>query len=397
MKKTLFSLLSILVISNIYAQEEQQTVTTGIEDRVITTAVPFLLISGDARASGLGDQGVATSPDAFSQQWNPAKFAFAEIQNGVGVSYVPYLRELVSDINLGVLSYYNRLNERSAVAGSLRYFGQGEVELRDTPEQQPRIEEPNELGLDLTYALRLSERFSMAVTGRYIRSDLRIGINGDGQAANSFGVDISAFYQSEEIAYSDFDGRWRGGINISNIGPKIKYDDAGQENFIPTNFKAGAGFDFILDGDNTVGVYGEINKLLVPTPPVLYENVETDQLTEESEQALEDYENTSSFGAIFSSWSDAPGGFSEELKEITWSLGAEYWYRESFAFRLGYFNESEVKGFRKFVTLGAGFKYNAIDIDASYLFSTAKAVNNPLEGSLRFSLTFNFGEDYNER
>ncbi|HIO25843.1 MAG TPA: type IX secretion system outer membrane channel protein PorV, partial [Flavobacteriaceae bacterium] len=236
---------------------------------------------------------------------------------------------------------------------------------------------------------------------RYIRSDLRIGINGDGQAANSFGVDISAFYQSEEIVYSDFNGRWRGGINISNIGPKIKYDDAGQENFIPTNFKAGAGFDFILDGDNTVGVYGEINKLLVPTPPELTYIVSEDgsrgPLTEESQRDLEDYQKTSPFGAIFSSWTDAPGGFSEELKEITWSLGAEYWYRESFAFRLGYFNESEVKGFRKFVTLGAGFKYNAIDIDASYLFSTAKAVNNPLEGSLRFSLTFSFGEDYNER
>ena len=169
---------------------------------------------------------------------------------------------------------------------------------------------------------------------------------------------------------------------------KIKYDDSGQENFIPTNFKAGLGFDFILDADNTVGVYGEMNKLLVPTPS---DTNGDNRITNE-----DDWYNESSIGAIFSSWSDAPGGFSEELKEITWSLGAEYWYRESFAFRVGYFNESEEKGFRKFLTLGAGFKYNAINIDASYLFSTAKAVTNPLEGSLRFSLSFNFGENYNE-
>ena len=388
MKKTLTLLLGFVFISN-YISAQEQTEAPTISDRTITTAVPFLLISGDARASGMGDQGVATSPDAFSQQWNPAKFAFAEIQNGVGVSYVPYLRELVTDINLGVLSYYNRLNEKSAVAASLRYFGQGEVELRDTPDQQPQIVEPNEMGLDISYALRLSERFSMAVTGRYIRSNLQIPTgNNDATAANSIGVDISAFYQSEEIAYGDFDGRWRGGINISNIGPKIKYDDSGQENFIPTNFKAGLGFDFILDADNTVGVYGEMNKLLVPTPS---DTNGDNRITNE-----DDWYDESSIGAIFSSWSDAPGGFSEELKEITWSLGAEYWYRESFAFRVGYFNESEEKGFRKFLTLGAGFKYNAINIDASYLFSTAKAVTNPLEGSLRFSLSFNFGENYNE-
>ena len=388
MRKTLTLLLGFVFISN-YISAQEQTEAPTISDRTITTAVPFLLISGDARASGMGDQGVATSPDAFSQQWNPAKFAFAEIQNGVGVSYVPYLRELVTDINLGVLSYYNRLNEKSAVAASLGYFGQGEVELRETPDQQPQIVEPNEMGLDISYALRLSERFSMAVTGRYIRSNLQIPTgNNDATAANSIGVDISAFYQSEEIAYGDFDGRWRGGINISNIGPKIKYDDSGQENFIPTNFKAGLGFDFILDADNTVGVYGEMNKLLVPTPS---DTNGDNRITNE-----DDWYNESSIGAIFSSWSDAPGGFSEELKEITWSLGAEYWYRESFAFRVGYFNESEEKGFRKFLTLGAGFKYNAINIDASYLFSTAKAVTNPLEGSLRFSLSFNFGENYNE-
>lgn len=387
MKKISLLLLGILLINqSVFAQDTEEPT---IQDRVVTTSVPFLLISGDARASGMGDQGVATSVDAFAQQWNPAKYVFAEDAQGVGFSYVPYLRELVADINLGVLSYYNRFSDRSAVAGSLRYFGQGEIELRETPDQTPNVVEPNELALDLTYALRLGEQISMAVTGRYIRSDLRIpGINGDASAANTFGVDISSFYQSEEIAYDNFNGRWRGGINISNIGPKIKYDDAGSENFIPTNFKAGAGFDFILDGSNKIGTYGEVNKLLVPTP--------SDSNGDNEIDTEDDYFNESSFGAIFSSWNDAPDGFSEELKEFTWALGAEYWYEDSFAFRLGYFNESQEKGFRKFLTLGAGFRYSVAQIDVSYLFSTSKAVANPLEGTLRFSISFKFGENYIE-
>lgn len=386
MKKTSYILLALITLASFNTQAQE---APTIKDRVVTTAVPFLLISGDARASGMGDQGVATSVDAYAQQWNPAKFVFAEKQQGVGFSYVPYLRELVADINLGVLSYYNRFNERSAVAASLRYFGQGEIQLRDTPDQQPRVVEPNEVALDLTYALRLGEQISMAVTGRYIRSDLKIeGLDGDANAANTFGVDISSFYQSEEIPYRDFNGRWRAGVNISNIGPKLKYDDAGQENFIPTNFKAGAGFDFIFDAANKIGVYGEVNKLLVPTPSDSNGDLRIDR--------EDDWYNESSFGAIFSSWGDAPDGFSEELKEFTWSLGAEYWYEDSFAFRVGYFNESEVKGFRKFLSLGAGFKYSVAQIDVSYLFSTSKAVANPLEGTLRFSLSFNLGEEYYE-
>ncbi|TXK73419.1 type IX secretion system outer membrane channel protein PorV [Mesonia sp. HuA40] len=386
MKKTSYILLALITLASFNAQAQE---APTIKDRVVTTAVPFLLISGDARASGMGDQGVATAVDAYAQQWNPAKFVFAEKQQGVGFSYVPYLRELVADINLGVLSYYNRFNERSAVAASLRYFGQGEIQLRDTPDQQPRVVEPNEVALDLTYSLRLGEQISMAVTGRYIRSDLKIeGLDGDANAANTFGVDISSFYQSEEIPYRDFNGRWRAGVNISNIGPKLKYDDAGQENFIPTNFKAGAGFDFIFDAANKIGVYGEVNKLLVPTPSDSNGDLRIDR--------EDDWYNESSFGAIFSSWGDAPDGFSEELKEFTWSLGAEYWYEDSFAFRVGYFNESEVKGFRKFLSLGAGFRYSVAQIDVSYLFSTSKAVANPLEGTLRFSLSFNLGKEYYE-
>ena len=378
-------LIAILVLVFMTTATYSQQ-TPNIEDRVITTAVPFLLISGDARASGIGDQGIATPVDAFSQQWNAAKYVFSETKQGVGLSYTPYLRELADDINLGQLTYFNRINRRSAFAGSLRVFGLGGVELRQTPQQVPQEVNPTELSLDGSYALRLSETFSMAVTGRYIRSDLQFpGSGGDGSAANSFAADIAAFYRSEEKFYKNFNGRWRVGAKISNIGPKISYDDAGNDNFIPTNFKAGAGFDFILDANNKISTSIEINKLLVPTPK--------DSNGDGFINQEDDFFTTNEYSAIFSSWGDAPGGFSEELKEITWALGAEYWYQDSFAFRLGYFNESQEKGFRQFATLGAGFKFSRINIDTSYLFSTAQGVQNPLEGTLRFSLTFNFGAD----
>ena len=385
MKKVTFALLSTIFLFSINTNAQVES-----SDRVITTGVPFLLISGDARASGLGDMGVATAPDTYSQQWNPAKYAFAIDKQGVAISYTPYLRELVTDINLGSLTYYNRLNERSAVAGSLRYFSLGEIELRQTIDETPTIVQPNELALDFGYSLKLSDRIAMAVTGRFISSNLKIpGQNGDASAANTFGVDISSYYQSEEIPYNNFDGRWRAGVNISNIGPKLKYDDAGQENFIPTNFRAGGGFDFILDFDNKVSALVEVNKLLVPTPQDFDNDGDIDQ------SDADEYNDISSFGAIFSSWGDAPDGFGEELKEFTWAIGAEYWYQDSFSFRAGYFNESDDKGFRKFATIGAGFKYNIATIDVSYLFSTSQ-VQNPLEGTLRFSLAFNFGEKYDE-
>ena len=290
---------------------------------------------------------------------------------------------MVTDINLGQLSYFNRINQRSAFAGSIRFFGLGGVELRETADQVPREVEPNEFAADISYALRLNENFSMAVTGRFIRSDQKIpGFNGDASAANTFGADISAFYRGEEKFYNNFNGRWRFGAAIQNIGPKIKFDDAGQENFLPTNLKFGAGHDFILDPSNTIGLYAEFNKLLVPTP--------SDSNGDGTINQQDDFASEGEFSAIFNSFSDAPDGFSEELKEVTWALGAEYWYEDSFAFRLGYFNESEDKGFRQFMTVGAGFRYTSINIDASYLFSTTP-VQNPLEGTLRFSITFNIG------
>lgn len=365
------------------------SVASGQTDsRVITTAVPFLNIAADARSSALGDQGIATPVDAFSQQWNPAKYAFSETKQGVGFGYTPYLRELVDDINLGTLTYFNRINERSSFSGSLRYFGLGGVQLRQTADQQEREVEPNELSVDVSYALRLSENFSMAVTGRFLRSDLRIPSDiQDATAANSFAADIHAFYQGPVKLYNDFEGQWRAGAAITNIGPKISYGNDGFDNFIPTTFKVGGGFDFILDSANKIGVYLEANKLLVPTPPDL-EGLDDGQATE----AINDYRSQSQFGAIFSSWNDAPDGLSEEFDEITWALGAEYWYEDSFAVRAGYFYEAPNKGFRQYATFGFGFKYSSVIIDASYLFSTAPAVTNPLEGTLRFSISFNIGE-----
>ncbi len=384
MKNILLLVFSVLLVAQTsWAQDE-------IPPQPITTGVPFLLIAADARAGGMGDIGVATSADAFSQQWNPSKYAFSIAESGVGVTYTPYLSSLVNDIFLGNLTYFNRINERSAVAGSFRYFSLGEIERRDTFDQEPLIQSPNEFTFDLTYALRLSDRFSMAVTGRYLRSDLKIQASTeDASAANSFAVDISGYYQSEEVAYTDFNGRWRGGFNISNIGPKIKYDDVGQENFLPTKLGLGGGFDFILDQYNTISSYLELNKLLVPTP----KDFNGDGVLDAED--ADEYNSIGFISGMFSSFGDAPGGFSEELSEFTWALGVEYWYQDVFALRTGYFNESEDKGSRKFLSLGAGFKYTSINIDLSYLFSTSR-VRSPLEGTLRFGLTFNLGDTYTE-
>ncbi len=358
------------------------------QERAITTAVPFLTIAADARASGMGDMGVATSFDAYSQQWNPAKYAFATQKSGVGISYTPYLETIVNDVSLLNANYYNKLNDRSAFAFGLRYFGLGEIELRQTFDQQATLVKPNEFALDGSYSLKLSPSFSMAIGGRFISSNLRFQDSSqDSQAANAFAVDVAGFYRSREIAYSNYDGRWRAGFNISNLGGSIQYDAGGQENFLPTNLKFGGGFDFIFDQDNVLAISTEFNKLLVPTPRDFNGD---GQITSEDN---DEYQNISFFNGIFESFGDAPDGFGEELKEVTWALGAEYRFREAFMLRSGYFNESEEKGSRKFFTLGAGFMFKSAQIDLSYLFSTSQ-VRNPLENTLRFSLTFNFGEEF---
>ncbi|MDW8850312.1 type IX secretion system outer membrane channel protein PorV [Flavobacterium sp. MMLR14_040] len=401
MKKISLLLICLLIIS--YAKAQDIT-------RPITTGVPFLLVAADARAAGMADQGVATSTDAYSQQWNPAKYAFATDAQGLSISYTPYLTDLANDISLGQLTYYNKINERSAFATSFRYFGFGGIELRETgdPNEPTREVNPNEFALDGSYSLKLSDKFSMAVGARYIRSNLKIpSTDIDASAASSFAVDIAGFYQSDEIAYADFNGRWRAGFNMQNVGQKISYDnDDISANFLPANLRLGGGFDFILDDYNKVGVSVEFTKLLVPTPPGPGTAVDANgdgDFTDVGDisQADADAANYKAYNdigwvsGIFKSFGDAPDGFSEELKEITYSVGAEYMYQDSFAVRAGYFHESPEKGARQFFSLGAGFKYSAVKIDVSYLFSSSK-VKNPLENTLRFSLTFNFGDKYEQ-
>ncbi|WP_310554846.1 type IX secretion system outer membrane channel protein PorV [Flavobacterium sp.] len=402
MKRIVLILTGLLIFVNVNAQT----------DRPISTGVPFLLIAADARAAGMGDNGVATSPDAFSQQYNPAKYAFSLKKQGFSVSYTPYLTALVNDISLGQLTYFNRFNERSAFATSLRYFGLGEIQLTDESANLLNTVSPNEFAIDLSYSLQLSEKFSMGIAARYIRSNLRIPtVTNDASSANSFAIDVAGFYQSPEIAFNDFNGRWRAGFNFQNMGPKLSYDATVSDidktaNFLPANMRIGGGFDFILDDYNKIGVNLEFSKLLVPTPqePGLPVDVNGDgDFTDSEDITLSERiaENNTAYrsqgwtSGIFKSFNDAPDGFSEELKEFTYAIGAEYWYQDAFAMRLGYFHESEQKGKRKYFTLGAGFKYNVVGLDVSYLFSTSK-VPNPLENTLRFSLTFNFGDDYDE-
>ncbi|MBC3759499.1 type IX secretion system outer membrane channel protein PorV [Hyunsoonleella sp. SJ7] len=416
MKNPIIVLILSFLALNLTAQNTTVIVPNENDSRVITTGMPFTLIAPDARSAGMGDMGVATSVDAYSQQWNSAKYAFSENDQGFSISYTPYLSKLVNDIGLAYITYYNRLDERSAIGASFKYFGLGEIEFRNSEFEEPNIQKPNELQADISYALKLSDQFAMSVAMRYLRSDLRLNVqNVDASAANTFGVDISGFYQTEEQAYNDFNGRWRLGFAIQNLGPKFKYDDGGADNFQPTNLRLGGGFDFIFDDYNKLSITAEVAKLLVPTPPILgTELVFTDNnnngmydepadpgdpqpgedvLVSETENVI--YEGKSQdvnfLSGIFQSFGDAPGGFSEELQEFTWALGAEYLYQDSFAFRAGYFNEAEEKGARQFMAVGAGFKLNILNIDFSYLFSTSK-VQSPLEGTLRFSLTFNFGD-----
>jgi len=359
-------------------------------NRVITTGVPFLLITSDARAAGMGDQGVATSADNFSQYWNPAKFVFSSNKKGFGLSYTPYLSKLVDDIFLGNVSYYSKMDERSSWATSLRYFSLGDIQFNDFIGGSiidQGTERPSELTLDLSYALKLSQEFSMAVAGRFIYSDLKVARDSDTSSASSFGVDIAAFYQSKIFNLKSNKAIFRSGLNISNIGPKLNYDSGEQRSFIPTNLRTGLGLDLLVDENNSLGFYTEFSKLLVPTPVAVYD--ESQNLIGYSQPDI-DFIN-----GIFTSFSDSPDGLSEELSEITVALGLEYNFEDAFSIRTGYFSESKEKGSRRYLTMGAGFNLNFIDIDISYLFSTS-SIRNPLENTIRFSLSLNIDQSSSE-
>ena len=386
MKKLTTTLLTILSIG-LFGQESQEVANP------ILTGAPFLRISPDARAGGLGDQGVATSADNYSQYWNAAKYAFSKDYSGVAFSYTPYMNSLTDDIFLLNGTYYTFLGdeERSTLAASIYYFNMGSIELNKLGVNGVDIEnmgtsKPNEFSFDLSYGLRLSDNYSMAVTGRFIRSDLFNNVQESNvQAANTFAVDVAGFYESETMSTNNFDGKLRGGFQVSNIGPKLDYsNNKDNASYLPTTLRLGAGYDFKFDEYNKVSLSTEFSKLLVPTPT--YEK-------DESGNPIPGTRYVPIKGpidGIFSSFGDAPGGGKEELREIMYSVGAEYSYNEVLYLRTGYFHENKLKGDRQHLTLGAGLRYNSFGIDFSYLIPTSKT-NSALENTLRFALSWNFG------
>ena len=352
-------------------------------NRVITTGVPFLLITSDARAAGMGELGVATSADIYSQQWNPAKYAFSSNEKALGLSYTPYLSKIVDDIFLGNFTYFKKVDNRSSWATSLRYFSLGEIQFNEFISGSivdQGFQRPTELTLDLSYALKLSSVFSMAIAGRFIYSDLKIAIDADTSSASSLGFDIAGYYQSQSFKLNSNKAIFRSGINISNIGPRLNYEMGTQKSFIPTNLRIGFGLDLLYEDESSLGIYSEFSKLLVPTPVAIFDSNNNFQGFRQPDV---DFIN-----GIFISFSDAPDGFSEELSEITTALGLEYSLRDSFSIRTGFFNESQEKGSRRYLTMGTGFNINFINVDLSYLFSTSR-VRNPLENTIRFSLSIN--------
>ena len=375
----IFFVLTIIV--SIVKNVEAQSTTSGAN--IVTTAVPFLSITPDSRAGGMGDAGVATTPDVNSQHWNPAKYAFAESNMGIGLSYSPWLRALVDDINLAYLVGYKKLDEVQTISSSLRYFSLGSITFTDTEGTELMQSNPNEFAIDFGYSRKLSEIFSGAVSVRYIRSDLTGGqmVNGvESHAGNSYAADV-AFYLYNEFRANGHDNIFSAGINIQNIGAKISYTEGETKDFIPTNLMLGAAYTTEMDQYNSITFAFEANKLLVPTANDTTSYGEDDIIYPGGINS-----DKSVIGGIFSSFSDAPGGLSEELQEINISLGIEYWYNKQFALRAGYFYENENKGNRKFITAGAGLKMNVFSLDFSYLLPTEQ--NHPLANTLRFSLTF---------
>jgi len=373
MRKIAFLLIMILTAPLVLKAQSPE-----VEDNPIVSAVPSLTISPDARGAGMGDLGVATSADVNSQFWNPAKYVFAESNAGLSFSFTPWLRKLVDDINLTYLSGYWKFNDMRAVSASLRYFSLGEIILMDAQGNPQGSAFPNELAFDAAYSQKLFDNFSAAAALRLIYSDLNNGRNLSGGTEIYPGVAVAAdvaLYYRNPIQLPSGDAHLNVGLNLSNIGSKISYDAFATSSFIPANMRLGASFEYPIDEFQKFSVSADVNKLLVPTM----------DYTKTAEN-INYYNDMSSLQGILSSFSDAPGGITEELREIYWSLGAEYIYNNQFAVRAGYFNEDQYKGNRKFFTVGAGVKLNVFQIDASYVVSVSQT--NPLDQTLRFSLSF---------
>mgnify|MGYP000928958468 FL=1 len=349
----------------------------------VNTSVTSQTIAPDARAAGMGDAGVATDPDVVSQYWNPAKYPFTISRAGISLNYTPWLRQLVSDMDLAYLAGYYRIGDYSAVSASLRYFSLGEVytSMGESDDNSMTIN-PYEMSFDVAYSLMLSEKFSIAAAVRWIYSDLTYDYTEDTSPGSAFAADIAAYYQNY-FTIGQRECQIGLGLNISNIGSKISFGGDDNSEFIPTNLRLGAALMVPVDEYNRFTITADANKLLVPTYPKQNDGESTEDYMERVQR---DYYDVSSISGIFKSFGDAPGGFKEELQEIYWSVGGEYVYHDQFALRAGYHHESENKGNRKYFTVGAGFKMSVFSLDAAYVIATAKS--NPLDQTLRFTLSF---------
>lgn len=346
----------------------------------VNTSVTSQTIAPDARSAGMGDVGVATDPDVVSQYWNPAKYPFTISRAGVALNYTPWLRELVNDMDLAYLAGYYRIGDYSAVSASLRYFSLGEV-LLGTSDDAMTIN-PYEMSLDVAYSLMLSETFSIGAAVRWIYSDLTYDYTSDTAPGSAFAADLACYYQNY-INLGQRECQLGLGLNISNIGSKISFGGDNNSEFIPTNMRLGASLMIPIDEYNRFTIAADANKLLVPTYPKQEDGESTEDY---QERVQKNYYDVSSISGIFKSFGDAPGGLKEELQEVQWSVGGEYVYHDKFALRAGYHHESANKGNRKYFTVGAGFKMSVFSLDAGYVIATAKS--NPLDQTLRFSLTF---------
>ena len=370
------ALLSLLSLS-LWAQDKQDMFNP------VNTSVTSQMIAPDARAGSMGDVGAATDPDAVSQYWNPAKYPFNISRAGVALNYTPWLRQLVSDMNLAYLAGYYRIGDYSAVSGSFRYFSLGEVLTSSGVDAANDMTiKPYEMSFDVGYSLMLSEKFSLGAAVRWIYSDLTYDYTEDTSPGSAFAADITCYYQNY-INIGNRECQLGLGLNISNVGSKITFGGSDNSEFIPTNLRLGAALMIPINEYNRFTIAADANKLLVPT----YPKQEDGEPTEDYEERVQrDYYDVSSISGIFKSFTDAPGGFKEELQEIQWSVGAEYVYNDRFSLRAGYHHESENKGNRKYFTVGAGFKMSVFSLDAGYVIATAKS--NPLDQTLRFTLTF---------
>jgi Type IX secretion system protein PorV len=373
-----FSSLAIMLLAIVPAFAQAPTSVkdkklSSLEINSITTAVPFLLITPDSRAGGMGDVGVATSPDVNATHWNNAKIPFSDKQTSFGISFTPWLASLFKDIYLGYFSGYKKIDKYSAVSGSLRYFTLGTIELTDNTGQSNGSTKPLEFALDAGYSRKLTNNFALGAAFRYIRSNLPIS-SGANAGANSFSADVGAYYQNDKIKVAGNKSILSIGAQASNVGAKMSYGESSRRDFLPMNMRLGAGLRITPDDFNEYGIYLDFNKLLVPTPRIL------DSTT------VKRTPDITVVNAVFSSFGDAP--IREELREVNLSTGIEYWYSKQFGIRTGYFYEHPTKGNRSYLTFGASFKYQVLNIDMAYLLSLRQ--QNPLANTLRFSLSFNF-------